>query len=51
MQVLNTGPVHALRAAQKNKGRHKGAVLELVCTRSGICRYCVRSLTHWLGGT
>ena len=41
MQVLNTGPVQALRAAQKNKGRHKGAVLGLVCNRSGICRYCV----------
>ena len=49
MQVLNTGPVQALRAAQKNKGRHKGAVLGLVCTRSGICRYCVRSLTGWAG--
>ena len=47
MQVLNTGPVQALRVAQKNKGRHKGAVLGLVCTRSGICRYCVRSLTGW----
>ena len=44
MQVLNTGPVQALRVAQKNKGRHKGAVLGLVCTRSGICRYFVRSL-------
>ena len=49
MQVLNTGPVQALRVAQKNKGRHKGAVLGLVCTRSGICRYCVRSLTGWAG--
>jgi len=35
MQVLNTGPVQALRAAQKNKGRHKGAVLGLVFTASG----------------
>ena len=49
MQVLNTGPEQALRVAQKNKGRHKGAVLGLVCTRSGICRYCVRSLTGWAG--
>jgi hypothetical protein len=44
MQVLNTGPVQALRAAQKNKGRHKGAVLGLVFTASGWNSGCSRSL-------